>query len=295
MQHRQNGGVTNPLVSIASHEGDGYAWTMAHGRPHAALAGIVAGPYCGYTERSEVPFRRREVATGNVTLILNLGEPLDVVEMSNSTSGGRRLTSFVAGLHEGYAVTEYRGVQQGVQVDLSPLGARRLLGAPHEVANECVALDDLLGPAAATLTEQLAEAPGWPARFALLDTTLLARATDGPPPDPAVAWAWHQLERSHGQVSVGVLADEIGWSRRHFGERFRRDVGLPPKPTGRVLRFRRAVEALHTGAHRSLADLAATCGYADHSHLVREFRALGGCTPSALAASQLPASGGTAA
>jgi AraC-like DNA-binding protein len=281
-------------VSVASYEGDGFSWTMAHARSHPALAGVVAGPYCGYVEHADDPFRRREVATGQVAMIISFGEPIDVVEMSHSTSGGRRLTSFVAGLHDGYAVTQHAGSQHGVQVDLTPLGAARLLGGPHEVANECVALDDLLGRFAGELTDRLASAPGWGARFALLDRVLLDRAAEGPEPDPAVVWAWGQLERSHGQVPVSVLAEEIGWSRRHFGTRFRAQVGLAPKPTGRVLRFRRAVDLLRAGPIRSIADLAAACGYADHSHLVREFHALGGCTPSQLVGAQLPDGGGVA-
>ena len=281
-------------ISVATHEGDGFSWTMAHGRPHPGLAGVVAGPYCGYVEDADEPFRRREVATGNVTMIVSFGEPIDLVEMSHSTSGGRRMASFVAGLHDGYAITEHHGNQHGVQIDLTPLGAARVLGVPEEVANECVALDDLLGRFAGELADRLASTPDWAGRFALLDRVLLDRAADGPEPDPAVVWAWGQLERSHGQVSVGVLADEIGWSRRHFGTRFRAQVGLAPKPTGRVLRFRRAVALLRSGPIRSIADLAAACGYADHSHLVREFHSLGGCTPSQLVGAQLPDGGGVA-
>lgn len=279
---------------VTHHRDDAYAWTMAFRPAHPALAGIVAGPYCGYIEDASSPFRRREVANGEVTMILNLGEPLDLVEMSRSSSAGRRMTSFVAGLHEGYAITQHHGDQHGLEVKLTPPGAARLLGAPAEVANECIALDDLFGRSAAELTERLASTVDWGERFALLDRVLLERVADGPEVDRAVLWAWAQLERSHGQVPVGVLADEIGWSRRHFGARFRAQVGLAPKPTGRILRFRRAVDLLRAGPIRSIADLAAACGYADHSHLVREFHALGGCTPSQLVDDQLPAGGGVA-
>jgi len=284
--------VDDPEVS--HHEGDEFTWTMRYRAPHPALTGVVDGAYCGYVEDAVGPFRRREAATGRVALIINLGAPLDLVEMTHSSSGGARLSSFVAGLHDGYAVTEHHGDQRGIQVDLTPIGAGRLLGAPDEVANECVALDDLLGPAARELTERLASTDDWAERFALVDRALLDRLEEAPDPDPAVAWAWDQLERSHGQVPVNVLADEIGWSRRHFGVRFRREVGLAPKPTGRVLRFRRATDLLASGPVRSIADLAAACGYADHSHLVREFRALAGCTPSQFVADRLPDGGGIA-
>jgi AraC-like DNA-binding protein len=286
--------VSVDRVSIAHHDGDGHTWTMAHGRPHPGLDGVVTGSYCGYVEHASRPLRRREVATGQVAVIISFGDPIDVVEMTRSASGVGRLTSFVAGLHEGYALTEYQGPQAGVQVDPTPLGAGRLLGAPPEMANECVPLDALLGRFADELADRLASAPGWADRFALLDRVLLDRAADAPDPDPAVMWAWRQLERSHGGVPVHVLADEIGWSRRHFAARFRDQVGLAPKPTGRVLRFRGAVDLLNAGPVRSIADVAAACGYADHSHLVREFRALAGCTPSELVGARLPADGGVA-
>jgi transcriptional regulator GlxA family with amidase domain len=97
-----------------------------------------------------------------------------------------------------------------------------------------------------------------------------------------VAWAWRQLEQSHGSVAIGVLAEEIGWSRRHFVDRFRDHVGLAPKPSARVLRFARA-SALLTSGRRPVGEVAARCGYADQSHLVRECRRLAGCTPSELA------------
>jgi AraC-like DNA-binding protein len=280
-------------VTLQRHDGDRYGWTMAYRAPHPGLAGVVAGPYCGYVERADRPFRRREAATGLVPVILSFGDPIEVVEMSSSPASSQRLTSFVAGLDDGYAVTEYRGRQHGVQVDLTPLGAGRLLGAPHVVANRCVALDDLLGRDGVELVERLADAHSWAAAFDLLDRVLLDRLAEAPEPDRAVGWAWSQLERSHGGVPIRVLADEIGWSRRHFAARFRAEVGLAPKPAARVLRFRRAVDLL-TGSDRSITDVATESGYADHSHLVREFRRLGGCTPSEYVAAQLPDGGGVA-
>lgn len=69
---------------------------------------------------------------------------------------------------------------------------------------------------------------------------------------------------------------------------FRAQVGLAPKAAARVLRFRRAAGLLVPGpsgkpgraSARSISEVAAECGYADHARLVREFRALAGCTPS---------------
>ena len=89
------------------------------------------------------------------------------------------------------------------------------------------------------------------------------------------------MARSHGRVPIATLADEIGWSGRHFTRRFRDHVGVAPKAAARVLRFKRATELLESGS-TTIASVAAAAGYADHSHLVRDAKAIAGCTPSEL-------------
>lgn len=284
------------------HESGPYSWTMVHRGPHDGLADHVVG-YTGYVERSVLPLRRREVANDSVVVIISFGEPIDVQLSSELVAG--RYTSFVAGLHDGAAVTEHGGRQAGVEVRLSPLGAFRLLGVPSsELAHRVVEIDALGSRPLAELVERLASVPDWAARFDLLDAELLGRAAEGPEADPAVRWAWGQLVAAHGNIPVSVLAEEIGWSRRHFAARFRHQVGLAPKRAGRILRFNRAVHLLtvtatatataNAAGRTTVSDVAAACGYADHSHLVRDFQDLAGCTPTALVGAQLPDGGGIA-
>lgn len=249
------------------------------GAAHPALAGDVAG-YCGYAEYSPVPVRRRELPGPRVPVIISFGDQLSV--RSPGVSG--ELTSFVAGFHDTFAVTEFVGAQCGLQVDLTPLGAHRLLGlAGGDLRDGALRLADVVGRRAADeLVERLVRAPDWPSRFALADAFLSRRSGAARPVDPEVGWAWERLRRSGGRLRIGALAAEVGWSRRHLASRFREQVGQGPKEAARVLRFARAVRLLDRAP--SLSDLAADAGYADHSHLVREFRALAGCTPSQLAA-----------
>ena len=182
-----------------------------------------------------------------------------------------------------------------MELKLSPLAARRLLGVPaHELAGRVVPLDDVLGRQADVLSERLAVAPDWPARFALLDAELAHRLMRAPPAAPDIAHAWRRLVTSHGGVSIAGLADELGWSRRHFGARFREHVGLPPKPAARVLRFRRAVELLERDDGARLAEIALDCGYCDQAHFNRDFRAFAGSSPRDHLGRRLPDGGGVA-
>jgi AraC-like DNA-binding protein len=172
----------------------------------------------------------------------------------------------------------------GLQLSLTPLGARRLLGMPAgELAALDRPLDDLLGPLAHELVERVRAAPDWRARFAAADD-VLCRVTR-PRPDPAaeVAEAWRLTLASGGRLRVAELARHVGWSERHLTSRFRAEAGLGPKEAARVVRFDRARRALAArvaaGSPPDLARLAAAAGFADQSHLTRDWRAFTGLSP----------------
>jgi hypothetical protein len=183
--------VTSPGMTVTRHDSPGSWWEFASRPPHPALAECLVG-YLGYTQQTAQPMRRREVPSGQITLIVGFGDPIEVVEMSHSSSPQPgTVTSFVAGLHQGHALVDDRGRQRGMEVKLTPLGVYRLLGLPmKEIANQVVPLEALRGRAVDELAERLVSADGWSARFALFDEVLLGWAGDGPEPDPAVSWAW---------------------------------------------------------------------------------------------------------
>jgi AraC-like DNA-binding protein len=57
----------------------------------------------------------------------------------------------------------------------------------------------------------------------------------------------------------------------------------------RVLRFERVTSYLRTHPHTRLAELSAAAGYADQSHLTREFQTIAGCSPRQWMIEELPA------
>ncbi|MBW0104028.1 AraC family transcriptional regulator [Pseudonocardia sp. KRD291] len=246
-------------------------------RPPAALTGHVRR-YLGYREYGETPVRRRQAPVGSCALIIGFGHRIRL----GGGFGTVDAESFVAGISDAHVLTEFRGEQHGMQVDLTPLGLYTLLGHPMSALTNLVpTLDELGDPGLAALPARLAGLPGWPARFAHVSDVLARRLLDerARVPDPEVRHAWNRLRGTGGTAGVAQLATETGWSRRHLLTRFRDQVGLAPKATGRVLRFERAC-GLVTAGSGSLADVAALCGYSDQPHLVREFRALAGVTPT---------------
>ena len=186
--------------------------------------------------------------------------------------------SFAAGLYDRPVVTGHGGEQEGLQLDVSAIGARAVLGVPlGELYDVTVPLEEVL-PCARELTERLAETDGWPARFALVNE-FLGRA-EPRPLAPELRWAHARLVQSHGAGRIEDLARETGWSRRHLTQRFREELGLAPKAFARLLRFEHAVSLLRSG--ESLADAAYAAGYSDQPHMNRDFRDFFGGPPSEL-------------
>ncbi|MCO8276968.1 helix-turn-helix transcriptional regulator [Actinoplanes sp. TRM 88003] len=250
-------------------------------RPAAALGRYVAS-YSGYRQRGVAPMRHLGLPSPYLTMILTLDDPLVMAAHPDPRQPPGSFDALVGGLHLTPAVIVHDGRQSGVQVALRPLGCRALLGMPAaELAGLDVDAAAVLGEATvAGLRERLAAAPDWPARFALLDDSLRARLTEIDI-RPEISYAYQRVLRGEPVRSV---AAEVGWSDRHLTNRFRAEVGLRPKQTARVARFDRARRALHPGT--LIAEVAAAHGYADQSHLVREFRALAGLTPSEWIADQ---------
>jgi AraC-like DNA-binding protein len=183
-----------------------------------------------------------------------------------------------------------------------------LLGLPAgELAGADLHADEVLGAQVREVHDRVREAGDWPARFAVLDDWLLRRMTRheraAAVPD-LVAGAWLRLLSAGGRLRVDRLAAESAVSERHLRNRFRAEIGLAPKAAARVIRFdlarrrlagrsgppRRGPRDLAGGSGpqdpagrsgpRDLAGLAADCGFADQSHLDREFAALAACSPS---------------
>lgn len=273
------------ILERVEHESGWGRWTLVRARPAPELRGDAI-EYQGYRERRPAAVLRREAPVPVVPVILVLGAAFSMAEAGG---GWRRLgRSFVAGLHERSVLVGSGGDAHCLQVDLTPPGARRLFGLDLGLLRDrVVELEDLIGAEAGRLEDRLTGAPGWTARFALLDAWLGARLGPAAPPPPEIAAAWRALRRSSGAAPVAELARRAGLSRQAFAVRFEREIGLGPKRAARLLRLERALAMLGDRGV-PLAEAAAGCGYYDQAHFNRDVRAFCGQTPRELRARLLP-------
>ncbi|WP_424217318.1 helix-turn-helix domain-containing protein (plasmid) [Streptomyces sp. BI20] len=256
-----------------------FEWTRD--TPSSRLAPGVRG-YRGYRIPLHRPYERLHVPGGTVTLTVLFGGGMRVSSRPGAGDGCTGVASAsLAGLHTRARTSEYSGPVHGLEVAFAPWAAFRVFGVPmHGLTDTVVHPRELLGARFDGLAGELAAAGDWPACFRRLDGALARWAEAGPAYSPGVVWAWRELERTGGRIPIRRLVEGSEWGWRALENRFRDQVGVPPKTVARILRLRRTVHLLRAG--RPPAEVAALCGYSDQAHLAREVKRMTGHTPALL-------------
>jgi AraC-like DNA-binding protein len=275
--------------------------------PSPQLAPFIDG-YLGYRLSGFAPGLHRGLPSRHMTFIVSIGPSIDVVSQTDPRQAGASYRCVVGGLQASAALISHTGYQEGVAINVTPLGSRALFGMPARALwNTSVECADVAGPAGRELWERLQGIAGWADRFAACDAVLSRIADRKLEVAPELRGAWQALVRTGGTHPIGSVAAAIGWSRQHLARRFRDEFGVGPKLAARVVRFERARQMLHatlqpdphppprdgvglrpTASFVTIAQVAAACGYYDQAHLDRDFAELAGCTPSTWLAEELP-------
>lgn len=256
------------------------------GQPGQHLWRIVDS-YGEYFEHSASPVSRREIPGPATVLIIELDHPLHAVGAAEN-GPLRPVSAFVGAPGRGPAITWHRGIQHCVEVRLTLLGAYQLFGKMSDLAGRIVDLNSVLRTPTHRLLDRLVTAANAEARFDILDQTIGEAVSTGPLPDPEVRYVWDRLQDTTGEISIGDLLHETGWSRTRLADRFRTQTGLTPKSAASILRLNRAAEDLIVQPEISVSSVAVSCGYYDQAHLNHDFRRFAGCTPSDWRRAQLP-------
>lgn len=224
----------------------------------------------------DVPFLHRVLPDGCADLLID-------VEHARRFGG---MPAELVGTMSQAQMYEMRGTVHLLGVRLRPGVVGAFSGVPGDDVLDASAPITELPRALRVNVAQLADTASFPDRASLLAEVCRARVGALDRPDPIVCHAleeWSDAERP--QPAVSVLTRDIGLSERAFERRFVAQVGLTPVRYRRLARFR-SVLRMHARGLRDWSALAAATGFSDQSHLVRDWRAFTGLTPTDWAASQ---------
>jgi AraC-like DNA-binding protein len=171
-------------------------------------------------------------------------------------------------------------------IRLHPGRAAGFLGIkPAHLANRLTPLRALAPRCDAAIAEWLRGGPQPESAGdrSALETLLEAQQRQSSPRvDTLVIRAVDRLLSARRPITVVRLAQELGVTPRHLHRRFMATVGTPPKRLERLARFARTWQQATMGSSTEWAELAYANGYADQSHLIREFHAFGAIPPAHL-------------
>lgn len=240
----------------------------------------------------------RVLPSGAPQLVLNLAE--DRTRVYEPSADGFRCHvspgSVLTGVTTRYQIIDTDEQQHVVGVSFRPGGTLPFFSVPAaELCDRDVPVESLWGcRPTARIREQLLEAPGAPgaadapddaehAMSLMLDA--LERALLGAwrprAAHPAVTFALSAFQARPEVARIRPVTDAIGLSPKRFIDRFEAEVGVTPKRYCRLLRFQQSVIQAHASTRIDWAGLAAACGYVDQSHMIHEFQAFSGLTPTA--------------
>lgn len=170
-------------------------------------------------------------------------------------------------------------------VRFRPGGAYPFFGVPMaELTDEVVPVEALRPRVALRLQRALEQRTAEARAHAVLGVLeeSLENPAFEPASVPAVRRALRLLASAPELPRVSELAARVNLSERHLRRAFEDVVGIAPKAYLRVLRFQRAFKSARKSPLESWVRIAQLHGYYDQSHMIAEFRALSGRTPSAL-------------
>ncbi|WP_449282261.1 helix-turn-helix domain-containing protein [Leucobacter sp.] len=172
------------------------------------------------------------------------------------------------------------------------LAGARLAIDPSAARDRIVPARELLAPAVAerghralrsVLTERCPAHAESPTERTLREAARALPLVLGAEPTPAEQrWSATVRAAARREEPLARLADRLGYSERQVRRRMLLSFGFGYAALRRVLRAEDAGRLIRAGA--APAEAAGLAGYADQSHLTREFQRVSGLTPAQLAA-----------
>ncbi|TGE23916.1 AraC family transcriptional regulator [Hymenobacter aquaticus] len=167
-----------------------------------------------------------------------------------------------------------------LQVVLQPGALHRLTGIPQpELTNTFVDAEAVWPTELRCLNERLSSTESPAEMLTHIEAFLLERARRvrrAAHPADAVA---RLLLQPQAPASLDALADQACLSARQLDRKFTEHMGVGPRLYARIARFDRAFRLKNSHPQLDWLSIALACGYYDHQHLAKDYRAFTGQSP----------------
>jgi AraC-like DNA-binding protein len=250
-------------------------------QPAVPLQGFIED-FWSYDDYVPPHSGERILPSGTFELVFNLkDDELRIYNAANPAKFRRLSGAVISGPYSGYFGSDAAEEVRIMGVHFRPGGASPFLGFPAgDLADSHIDLAELWQGRASDLRERLAATREVDERFRILERALVEHLYRPLEHHPAVATALQAFHTPNPHLRTGALARRVGLSERRFIDVFRAEVGMTPKRFARIHRFQQLLSFVGRIPSPDWSELADRCGYFDQSHLIRDFLAFSGLTPT---------------
>jgi AraC-like DNA-binding protein len=168
-------------------------------------------------------------------------------------------------------------------VKFYPWTPQRLFGIPAWQLND-VAIDleaATRDSAFRQLNEQVGNARDMNEISVLLDGFFLKKMNETSAGNSFLEFAVRQIFNSDGTISIEQLTQHVHASRRYVEKVFKEKIGMSPKQYAQIIRVKKtSMYLLDPRFNFNMREIAHKLDYYDQSHLLKDFKAVMGESPS---------------
>ena len=206
----------------------------------------------------------------------------EIVEYKNS---GRIVKNIPVVLYGQFSEVTNRSIGKNflvVQIIFNPGALFRLTGiAATALTNEYIDAENIFSSQLQNINEQLFFATTYPAMITIVNNFVRSLIKKQQKPKLLLDDACTLLLQKNGSLSIDALAKQACLSTKQLDRKFNERTGVNPKLYAKIIRFDRAFRFKNSHPHLDWLRIAVECNYYDYQHLVKDYKAFTGLSPTA--------------
>ncbi len=210
--------------------------------------------------------------------------PFDT-EMAEYKNSGRIVKNIPVVLYGQFSEVTNRSIGKNflvVQIIFNPGALFRLTGiAATALTNEYIDAENIFSSQLQNINEQLFFAPTYPAMITIVNNFVRSLIKKQQKPKLLLDDACTLLLQKNGSLSIDALAKQACLSTKQLDRKFNERTGVNPKLYAKIIRFDRAFRFKNSHPHLDWLRIAVECNYYDYQHLVKDYKAFTGLSPTA--------------
>lgn len=222
----------------------------------------------------------RIVPTGHIFLLFELdGFTRRTYHNLTLEPSGIHEEAWISGMQRSYLSISAHQNSSMLVIQFKTHGAYPFINQPlYNLTNTVVPAKNIFGSDILSLRKQLLKQPNTERKFHLVNQWLLSIFRKDHSPPKEILNMLEKLEQSLFRNHNEVIS-KYPKTQKHLINQFKKFIGLTPKVFHRIIRFNGILQEIHQNQKIVWTDIAYQFGYADQSHLIKEFREFSGFNP----------------